>query len=182
MFRFGQKATELETKPIEADPSEIAARETTAPFSLKSDDGKAVGFEAYKGNVVILSFWASWCAPCLVEMPTFVEVERKFSSRGLKVVAVNVDEDAEGRNSAHDFWKSKAFAFPNFFDLDRKLQEQFRIEMLPSNLVFDRQGRIAFKGFGANDWSNPQTQELLDQLLAEPAADAKPASPGKAGV
>jgi thiol-disulfide isomerase/thioredoxin len=174
LFSLHHKNEALKARTVELDPAEVAARERVGVFQLLDAEGKPKGFELYKGQVVILSFWASWCGPCLSEMPTFVEVERKFRERGLRVVAVDVDEDAEGRATARDFWKSKAFAFPTFFDLDRKLQGLFRVDMLPSNIVFDRAGRVAFKGYGANDWANPQTLDLLEQLLLEPL----PGAPG----
>ena len=155
-------------RTVELDsPTEVGAREAVRPFRLTGGDGKSIPFEQFKGQVVILSFWASWCTPCLLEMPTLADVEKEFEGRGLKVVAVSVDEDDGGRTSARDFWKSKAVAFPTFFDLDRKLQGQFKVDMLPSNLVFDRAGRVAFKSFGANDWSSAQTLDLLEALVQE---------------
>ena len=158
---------------VEPDtPAEAATRERAANFSLQDIQGRPTDFASFKGQVVLVAFWASWCAPCLVEIPTFVEVEKRFAGRGLKVVAVNVDEDAGGRTSAQDFWRSKAFPFPTFFDLDKRLQGQFKVEILPTNFVFDRLGRIAFRGFGANDWGSPETIELLEQLVLE-TADAQ---------
>lgn len=176
MYSVHQKADDSKAKAAELDPAEIAAREPVGAFSLIGSDGKPTAFDSFKGNVVVLSFWASWCGPCLSEMPTFAQLEGKFKDQGLRVVAVNVDEDENGRGAARDFWKSKGLSFPTFFDLDQKLQSKFQVDMLPSNLVIDRGGRVAFRSFGANDWSNAQTQDLIEQLLQEPvhppAADA----------
>lgn len=123
---------------------------TPAPDIVLTDaDGKTKKLSDYRGQVVVLSFWASWCSPCLVELPTFAELKNKFKDQGLEIVPVNVDEGDVGRLFVKDFWPAKNFAFPSFFDPDRKLAEQFQVEILPSNFVIDRQGRIVFSGFGA---------------------------------
>lgn len=152
----------------ETDPEEIAQRPALTDFILTDAEGKQKKLSDFRGKVVILSFWASWCAPCLVELPTFAEIERKYSSHGLRVVAVNVDEGDDGVNVAKDFWAKEAFTFPNFFDRQKELAHKFDVEMLPSNFVIDKHGRLAFSSFGANDWSGTQTAEFLENLMAEP--------------
>lgn len=161
------KSAPLVTSAVEADPQEIANRKELPNFILTDAEGKQKKLSDYHGNVVILSFWASWCGACLVELPTFAEIEKRLGDRGLKIIAVNVDEGDEGKTFAKDFWAKKKFAFPSFFDGQKALAQQFDVEMLPSNFVIDRQGRLAFSGFGANDWSNPQTVEFLESLLQE---------------
>ncbi len=150
--------------------SEVAAlekRQSVPDVSLIEADGKAHHLSEYKGSVVILSFWASWCTPCLVELPTFSEVEKKYRDRGLKVLTVNVDDGNEGKAFAQDFWTKKQFDFPRFFDTSKELSQKFAVEILPANFVLDRQGRLAFSAMGANDWSNSQTSDLIDGLLQE---------------
>jgi len=161
------KSAPVVTGTIETDPQEIANRKNLPDFILTDADGKQKKLSDYRGNVVILSFWASWCGACLVELPTFAEIEKRLGDQGLRIIAVNVDEGDEGKTFAKDFWGKKKFAFPSFFDGQKALAQQFDVEMLPSNFVIDRQGRLAFSGFGANDWSNPQTVEFLEGLLQE---------------
>lgn len=151
----------------ELDPDEITKRPPVQDFILTDADGKLKKLSEFRGNVVILSFWASWCTPCLVELPTFAEIEKRLHAKGLRVLAVNVDEGNEGKTFAKDFWKKKDFSFPSFFDSSKQIAQIFDVEALPSNFVIDREGRIAFSGFGANDWSNPQTVEFIENLLAE---------------
>ncbi len=162
-----KKPTPLLPASQEADPEELSKRKTIPDISLTEADGKQKKLADYRGNVVILSFWASWCAPCLVELPTFAELEKRFLDMGLRVLAVNVDEGDTGKTFAKDFWTKKAFAFPSFFDPQKTVAGQFEVDMLPSTFVIDRQGRVAFSGFGANDWSSPQTLEILENILAE---------------
>lgn len=150
------------------DPDEAAKRETVPDFILTEADGKQKKLSEFRGNVVILSFWASWCTPCLIELPTFAEIEKRLKDKGLKVLAVNLDEGDDGKTFAKDFWTKKSFTFPSFFDKAKEVASQMEVEMLPSNFVIDRKGRLAFSGFGANDWSNPETIEFLEGLLQEP--------------
>ena len=169
----GLRTPKLEVVPttaVEVDsPEDIAKRPQLDDFILTDAEGKQKKLSDYRGNVVILSFWASWCAPCLVELPTFAEIERKLGERGVKVLTINVDEDAEGIAMAKDILGKEKFPFSNFFDSHKQLSQKFDVEMLPSNFVIDKGGRIAFSGFGANDWANAQTTEFLESLLAEQA-------------
>jgi peroxiredoxin len=155
------------TGVVEPDPTEVAKRTPIQDFTLTDAEGRQKKLSDMKGEVVILSFWASWCTPCLVELPTFAEIEKKFHDRGLRVVAVNVDEGDEGKNFAHDFWAKRQFPFPTYFDTQKTLAQQFEVDMLPSNFVIDRQGRLVFSSFGANDWSNAQTLDFIEGLLQE---------------
>jgi peroxiredoxin len=151
----------------ELDPEEIARRQPVKDFTILDSNGKQHLLSEYRGSVVILSFWASWCTPCLVELPSFADLQKKFKNDGLKVIAVNMDDGDEGQVLAKDFWAKKEFPFPCFFDQTKKLAEQFEVEMLPSNFVIDRKGRLVFSSFGANDWMSAQTTDFLEGLLAE---------------
>lgn len=169
-YFLGQKYSKPKTELLfatESDPAEIASRPVVDDFILTDADGNQKKLSDYRGKVVILSFWASWCAPCLLELPTFAELESKYFEHGLRVLAVNVDEGEEGVSIAREFWAKEKFQFPNFFDRQKQLAHKFEVEMLPSNFVIDKHGRLAFSSFGANDWSGTQTVEILENLLSE---------------
>ncbi len=151
----------------ESDPAEIEGRPIVDDFILTDTEGNQKKLSDYRGKVVILSFWASWCAPCLLELPTFAELESKYGEHGLRVIAVNVDEGEEGITRAKDFWAKEELPFPNFFDRQKQLAHKFDVEMLPSNFVIDKNGRLAFSSFGATDWLGNQTVEILENLLTE---------------
>ena len=103
----------------------------------------------------------------MVELPGFVDVEKKFRSRGLRVVTVNVDDGNDGKEFAKDFWTKNKFDFPRYFDMSKELSDKFKVDVLPANFVIDRQGRLAFAAMGANDWSSQQTSDDLESLLQE---------------
>lgn len=173
-FTQGAAPNQPSTVMVDADEEDAATRAPVRDFILTDAEGKQKRLSDYRGSVVILSFWASWCTPCLVELPTFGEIERKLHEKGLHVLAVNVDEGDEGKTFAKDFWAKNKFQFPSFFDSGKTIAQQFEVEALPSNFVIDRQGRMAFSGFGANDWSNPETIDFIGQLLDEPATAQNP--------
>jgi thiol-disulfide isomerase/thioredoxin len=147
--------------------SDSDARQPFPDVSLTDADGKSQKLSDFKGKVVILSFWASWCTPCLVELPTFAGLEKKYASQGLKVLTVNEDDGDEGKPFARDFWSKNKFVFPSFFDTTKALANQFKIDAIPSNFVIDRAGKLAFSSFGATDWMSPETGDMIEDLLAE---------------
>jgi peroxiredoxin len=152
---------------VDADPEEIAKRKVVPDFILTDAEGQQKKLSEFRGNVVILSFWASWCTPCLEELPTFAQLEKRFYDRGLRIVPVNVEDGQIGKMFAEKFWLAQKFTFASFFDTSKALAQQFEVDMLPANFVIDRNGRIAFSGFGANDWASAETIEFIESLLQE---------------
>lgn len=169
--KFTQQPGPMGLAGAETDPEELAKRAPVADFILTDAEGKQKKLSELKGQVVILSFWASWCGPCLVELPTFGELSRKYGEHGLQILAVNVDEGNDGRIFAKDFWQKHQFPFPSYFDTNKTLAQQFEVDMLPSNFVLDRQGRMVFSGFGANDWTSSENIEFIEGLLQESPQD-----------
>lgn len=161
------KADSVNTLSQGADSSEIKERKQVTAFDLMDADGKTTPFSAYKGKVVILSFWASWCTPCLVELPTFAQIKKKFGSEDLVIVPVNVDDGDVGKIFAKEFWAKNSFDFPSYFDATKQTAELFEIDTLPANFVIDREGRIVLTGFGVTDWNDPETVGIVEGLVNE---------------
>lgn len=151
----------------DADTEAIQDRQPIIDFELTDEAGNKTPFANLKGKVVLLSFWASWCQPCLVEFPIFASIEKRFADRGFVVVPINVDEGDLGKTFSRDFWAKNNFSFKNYYDPERNLAERFEIDVLPANFVVDRQGRIVFSNFGATDWTDPETVDLIEGLLNE---------------
>lgn len=133
-----------------------------------TSDGRPKSLKDFSGKVVLLSFWASWCGPCIEELPVFSKLVNKYQSQGFVVVPVNVDDSIEEAKSfVADFWKNKALAFPTFFDERSVASRAYQVEVLPSNFVLDRQGRIALLGMGFHDWTAAESLQEIEDLLAE---------------
>lgn len=154
--------------PTEEDIKAIESRQPLPELVLLGTDESQVKLSQFKGKVVILSFWASWCAPCLVEMPMFKQLHNELQDRGLEVVPVNVDENPQdAKDFISKFWAAEQIPFRNYTDPKRLAVKHLQVDTLPSNFVIDREGRLVFTATGANDWTKGPTMDLLEMLLAE---------------
>jgi peroxiredoxin len=133
--------------PLPADPSVDAATALLelhdlvvqeSGFSLAALDGKTYDLAALRGKVVLLNFWATWCRPCRREMPDMEKLYRRFSSKGLVVLAVS----DETREKVEDFLKKQNYTFAVLLDPDRQVNKAFGIEGIPNSFLYDRQGKL----------------------------------------
>jgi peroxiredoxin len=107
-------------------------------FTLAGLDGKTYNLDALRGKVVLLNFWATWCPPCRREMPDMDALYKRFSDKGLIVLAVS----DEKRETVEDFLKKQNYTFPVMLDPDRKVNTAFGIEGIPNSFLFDRKGKL----------------------------------------
>lgn len=143
---------------------QTAARsENAAPdFTLKDIHGKAVSLSDYKGKVVLLNFWATWCGPCQLEIPWFVEFEKKYKDQGFAVVGVSMDE--EGWEVVKPFLEEKRVNYRVVIGDDDVAQKYGGVESLPTTYMIDKSGRIHSIHVGLvskSDYENEIVQ-LLD--------------------
>lgn len=143
------------------DPS----RATPAPgFSLKDRDGRVRTLSEFKGRVVLVDFWASWCAPCKVSFPALDSLHEEFHGDGLAVVAINVDEDAK---SALAFLAGRSPSMTILFDPKGRSPEDFKVEGMPSSFLIDREGRIRFRHLGFTEKTRADFRREISILLGE---------------
>jgi cytochrome c biogenesis protein CcmG/thiol:disulfide interchange protein DsbE len=129
---------------MSSDTVEAAAnveeRKPAPEFTLKDGEGNDVSLADFRGKVVLLNFWATWCGPCKIEMPWFVEFQRKYKDQGFSVVAVSLDE--EGWEVVRPFAEDMKLNFPVLLG-DDELAERFGgVQALPTTFIIDKQGRI----------------------------------------
>lgn len=145
------------------------ARPKVADFSLRTLEGDKVKLAELKGKVVVLSFWATWCAPCKQELPALQALADKFGKDGLVVLAVNTDGPktvADARRFVAD--KKLTIAVP--LDSDSKVLDQLNPKQaLPFSIVLDRAGRRAFQHTGFSGGDEQKLEEEVKALLAEKA-------------
>lgn len=143
----------------------IAAQSRTAPdITLRTADGGTVRLTDYKGRVVIVDFWASWCAPCKTAFPALDTLFREYHARGVEVLAVNLDER---RRDADAFLARLPHAMPVLFDPAGTSAEAFAVQGMPSSFVIDPSGVIRFTHIGYSGDVGTTYRREIQQLLSE---------------
>ena len=119
-------------------------------FSAPTLQGSTLSLESFRGKVVFLDFWASWCAPCAISLPVLDALSDEFGSDHFQVVAVNVDRDPR---QARDFLAKRPVGYPSVSDPDGKLPVQFGLQTMPTSFLIDREGVIRYvhRGFRKSD-------------------------------
>jgi thiol-disulfide isomerase/thioredoxin len=132
----------------ERDPTtaENRDRKTAANFSLPDSNGFQVALADYKGKVVLLNFWATWCGPCKIEIPWFIEFNKTYKDRGFAVLGVALDDD--GWKSVRPYLAEKKMDYPVVVGNDQVSQSYGGIDSLPTTFIINRDGRVAFVHMG----------------------------------
>lgn len=130
--------------------------------------GDTVSFAKYKGQVVLLNIWATWCAPCEEEMPSMQKLNQAMAPKGLHIVAVSIDKDP--RDDVEAWVNRHHLTFDILQDQTGGIQQTYQTTGVPESFILDRQGVIVKKVIGAIDWTDPGTRSLLDRLLQEHSA------------
>lgn len=123
--------------------------------------------ESYRGKVVLLNLWATWCAPCRREMPSIEALYRDFGPQGLAVVAVSID-DPGAEEAIRAFVEEYGLTFDILYEPTGSIQRAYQTTGVPETFVIDREGRIRKKQIAAHDWNSEANRALIAQLLQEP--------------
>jgi peroxiredoxin len=129
-------------------------------FSLASRAGSQVSLAQYKGQVVMINFWASWCGPCRQEMPLLEGIYKKYGRMGFTMIGVNVEPDS---NAANEWLKQTPVSFPILYDKDSKVSKLYDVAGMPSTVIIDRSGKLRklHRGYKPGD-----ENEYLDSIRA----------------
>jgi cytochrome c biogenesis protein CcmG, thiol:disulfide interchange protein DsbE len=134
---------------------------TSAPDFTVQDSQNKITLSQYRGQVVVLNFWATWCAPCVEEMPSLVEMQRRMKAKGITVLAVSMDVD---ESAYKQFIKEHNVNLLTVRDPDHKSSELYGTFKYPETYVIDRGGVMRRKFIGAVDWTEPDITEFLGKL------------------
>jgi cytochrome c biogenesis protein CcmG, thiol:disulfide interchange protein DsbE len=134
---------------------------SAAPDFTVHDSDRTVTLSQLKGQVVVLNFWATWCVPCIEEMPSLVEMQERMKSRGVTVLAVSVDVD---ENSYRRFLRDHNVNLLSVRDADAKSNALYGTFKFPETYVIDRNGIMRRKFIGAVDWTEPEVIDFLSKL------------------
>jgi thiol-disulfide isomerase/thioredoxin len=128
------------------------------------DGSDAVDLRQFRGKVLYVDFWASWCSPCAKAFPFLNAMDKEFRDRGLHILGVNLDDDIE---SAKDFLVRRPASFALASDATRQCPKDFGVTAMPSSYLVDREGRIRYVLAGFRDGETGRIREMIEELLAE---------------
>ncbi len=145
-----------EIKPIKGNP-------IAPPFSLEDLDGKKIDLKHFKGQVIFLNFWATWCGPCKEEMPSMEALYQKFKERGFVFLAISVDY--EEKKKVKDYINKHRYTFPVLIDPKCVTLDLYRVKGIPTTILIDKKGRMVGRVIGYKDWNHLHIVTLLEEMI-----------------
>ncbi|MFW5947932.1 MAG: TlpA family protein disulfide reductase [Gemmatimonadota bacterium] len=155
-----------------ADAPTLPVLEPAPALALPRIDGGTTRLASLRGRPVVVNIWATWCTPCVREMPSLQRVYERYRDEGLEIVAVAVDIEpgerrADGRIAGvvSAFVEEHGLTFPVVVDPSGTTEQEFGTEYLPTTVLIDRQGRIRVREIGARDWDQEPAVDMIRALM-----------------
>lgn len=136
--------------------------EASANFTLKDTKDQTHSLSDYKGKVVLVNFWASWCPPCIYEMPELKKLKKRFADRPFEILAVNVGEK---KYKVRKFTKLINLDLPVLLDTSSKTFNEWGVKTLPTSFLIDSDGQIRYKVRGNPGWDNEETLAIIEKII-----------------
>src|SRR5277367_1570919 len=133
-------------------------------FTLATLSGQTDGLSQYKGQVVMVNFWATWCGPCQQEMPLLDQMYKKYKPAGFTLIGVNVDKDAP---PVKELLARKPVSFPVLLDPKNQVSKDYHVDEMPSTVIIDRKGEIRYIHRGYRPGDENEYQDRIRQLIRE---------------
>src|SRR5579875_296537 len=139
----------------------VSMGEVAPAFTLPQLPSGKLSLAKYRGQVVVLNFWATWCPPCVMETPSLEQFASEMKSQGVTVIGVSVDQNAQ---QLEEFIQRYRLTYPIARDPDASLAHEYGTFKFPETYIIDRDGRVAEKIIGATDWVDPRMIEFVKSL------------------
>jgi peroxiredoxin len=139
-------------------------------FTLPDLEGKQVSLQHYRGKLIFLNFWATWCIPCREEMPAMEHLHQTFQSQGLAILAVNLKESPE---QVKAFMDKYHLSFTALLDQQGSVFRDYQVMGLPTTYLIDREGKLLARGVGGRDWMKAEGKDLIRALLGGGSAESR---------
>ena len=139
------------------------------PIMAHTVEGQSISLAGLSGRLVLVNFWATWCPPCLHEMPDFQSLHERYESRGLSVLGINIQEDPA---KVRRYVERLGVRYPNLLDPDGEISKAYGIVGTPSTFLIGRDGRPVALAVGERKWDGPAAHQLIEALLAENGGDS----------
>jgi peroxiredoxin len=168
--RAGEEGGHHAVSPAALDPferagvTELKDGQRGPAFRLAQFSGGQATLETWRGQLIVLNFWATWCTPCTVEMPTLETLWRQYRGRGLVVVGVSVDRGAP-RPLIAPYLQNLGLTFPILLDPDMKTAEAWRVRGLPATFIVRPEGEVVGLALGPREWDSAEMRALLEGML-----------------
>ncbi len=156
-------AEEMEALFEKARIQPIKGEQMAPNFSLENIDGKKISLRQYRGMIVFLNFWATWCGPCKEEMPSMEALHQKFKGDQFIFFAISVDY--EEKKKVKEFIDKHRYTFPVLTDPKGLTLDLYKVKGIPATILIDKKGRIIGRAIGPRDWNHTDIHTLLKVLL-----------------
>ncbi|MDH3620347.1 MAG: TlpA family protein disulfide reductase [Gammaproteobacteria bacterium] len=133
-------------------------------FALKSSTGQNLRLSEFRGDVVMINFWATWCGPCRQEMPLLDELHARYQRAGFSLLGVNIDDDS---SRAMDMIEELGVNFPVLFDARKEVSKLYDVEAMPVTVIVDRKGTVRYIHHGYKPGYESKYQDQIRSLLRE---------------
>ena len=140
----------------------VNAGDRAPDFSIQTDSGKTVTAREYGGKLLLLNFWATWCPPCVEEVPGLNELERQLGPKGLVVLGVSQDKDVAAYK---EFLARYQVIFPTVRQPSEEIQSSYGTIQIPESYLIDRNGKVVEKFISSQPWASPQMIQHVQSLL-----------------
>ena len=131
-------------------------------FQVATTSGATIGSTSFSGELLLVNFWATWCPPCVQEMPSLEQFHQTFGKRGVVVLGVNVDRNEQ---TYRLFMQRSGITFPNSFDPTGDISSRFGTYKYPETYLIDRDGRVLEKFVGPEAWTSPEIVARIERHL-----------------
>ncbi len=150
-----------------SDPPLDENTRTSSPlapdFRAKNLRGGTSALSDFRGKVVLINFWATWCAPCRAEMPSMEALYRSHARRDFEILAISID--TMGEPSVRAYIEELGFTFPVLADPELIVNDLYHVRVAPTSFIINRKGVIVKSILGARDWLDPETRAPIDRLV-----------------
>jgi peroxiredoxin len=139
--------------------------EAAPDFSLPTLKGNSIKLSGYRGKVVFLNIWATWCPPCREEMPSMESLYQRLKGREFEMLAVSIDR--QGEEIVGPFVAKYGLTFPVLLDSENKTYKLYGLTGIPETFIIDRNGMVIYKVIGPQDWMKKDWLDYFDRILAQ---------------
>ncbi len=156
----------LDKGPLSAlDFQELSGKKEAPDFTLLSLDGRKVSLKDYRGKVVFLHFWATWCKPCVEEFPTIERIHQEYKDKGLVILAISIDKG--GKGVVKSFAEKMGVSFPILLSTEGKIEKAYWTWGTPTSFLINRNGNILGRALGPRKWDSPEARALFEAALKD---------------